>query len=416
MANTSVASRLKAHISTCYLVAPGCSSLEPLLVEGVETADDGVTPLCMLPPADFKRHMERKHGGNPVASAEVRAAQDAAQISSLQQRIDRSQARLELLTAGRAGGSSDAEGMAAKLRQRTVDDTRSAKLTAFMEARRRSIEPQPEDAAAKLLEAASAAHPTTAARPPSASETVVLASRQAAREKDLLAKEFSVHERFARIAKLEQESDAVQRQAQLELAEGQQRLNSISSKLMAARLAQKALDDASDAHARATESTALRNEQRRREIILQNERDEVHLRKEADWLSWRHKADQLREQEKSLVELSDLKSQALFTLVSSYREANVGAEYEKLKKLQLEFESHAHDIAERLKRETKGTGLALTALMTAASAVASRERIVFHGLEVLHQATLRPSCLTAPVMPVSKQPTLKSVGCQTGGV
>jgi hypothetical protein len=392
-----VAARVKAHISTAYIDADG---------RGVRALDGtGVSdrPDCMLSPAEF--HARTRADAAPAAASIGPSSRGARQttVEALREAETHAATVSEQLER-RRNDTAEQERLWLQKDWQAV----AAALFAVRQRRQERRDADRQELRAKLDRAYAKRGESGAAMAQFlALSRDTTATELRDREETAMADYVALHDRRERI--MVESAKRAEEQATRE-----EREHTVVTAVREARATAQREAAALEAKRLFEKELAKVAEVRRRNQELQRQRDAIQLREDVERGVWRGKADRLVEAETHLAQVATSKEQALHMLVNAHRENQIGARYGELKKLQLEFERHAAEIAILLQRETKGTGVALELVMAAAKDTAKKKRTIFHGLELLATATYVPSGITPTTAPAmdSNDGRYRSLGVQ----
>jgi hypothetical protein len=152
--------------------------------------------------------------------------------------------------------------------------------------------------------------------------------------------------------------------------------------------------------------------QRERESQLALEQTRIHVQQDIDRRNWEQvKNNAINASERAAREVRN-QQEALAHLVVDQESAKEEQLYTEMRALQSSFELRALELQAWIKNKYQ-VGSYLEKLMVAAKATAEKDKLMFHGLQLLQSATMLPSSLTSTATPAYDGPTTRTIGVLT---
>lgn len=375
----SVESRVKAHISTAYINADGRGTENTYAVDYAD---------CMKSPAEF-------------AKIQAGVGEDHLLLQDLERR------HAEVMRKSKEFEESLKQREAARLQGKVKG---AAALATAIDAQRLQMR---EDAQQKESAALDAAYHHRTANDEAMAKYESLLCESA--ESKLRRKEVEVRQRHERLAALasqgrQQQAKAVEQQQQRdsrirgiedrtvrEALDARQRQEDAAVQARAAAAARRAIADRTFQAQVAKDVDALQQAARDEEERIQA----LHRRKVAE--------------EQQVLAAVALRSKQQHDLAMRQAEGKICASYDRLRSLQLEHEAAAQLIQLEIQRNCNcDAGSFLEVLMLSARDASEAEGKLFHGLDLLCNATLQPSVGTPGVLPAAEAARVpRSIGTMT---
>lgn len=374
--NLSVESRVKAHISTPYIDADGRG------VEGAYAADYAD---CMKTPEEFRRIQNGQGADDALAKQLEEHCAALVERSKVFRKVmeDREAERKRGLAADAA--SSGIAVSAQRAHQIELDrDCDSAALDAAYHKRLESDLDM--DRYLRLL-----------------------VKSEESKARDL---EESVAQRHS---KLREAAEAARQQQRIALDDEKRRQAHLSGlkERMELEIAQQ--DEARclralNAQRKAELDDILRRRDREAQLALEHTR--IRVAQDVEARQWELvKRQAIDSAERAAAEVQKQQG-ALAHLVVEQEHTREAQLYEEMRALQASFEQRALELQSCIKNKYQ-VGSYLEKLMLAAKATAEKDKEIFHGLQLLHVATMLPSALTSPSLPAYEGPTTRTIGVLT---
>ena len=375
--NLSVESRVKAHISTPYIDADGRGTQN---VFASDYAD------CMKSPAEFAR-IQRGGGEDEVLLRELeyRHAQVVRKTQEFRDAVtQREAARLRAKAADAAALASSIDGQRAVQRE----DDRQRESAALDEAYHNRLES--DDAMEKY-------------------ERLLHESA----ESQLHRREVDVAERHKKLELIAKRTKDQQRQVIDDQKRRDDHLHDIEQRMVQAALDSQRRCETEREETERKAAVARSIADRMRQEKLQRDIDEVRrsAELEQETAAAAHRRKVADEQQALQAVTFHVKAQ--LDLSSRQAESSTAESYERLRLLQIQHEEAAQLIKLELQKHC-GRGSFLEVLMATARDKSESDGSIFHGLDLLCNATLKPSATTPSIMPVAEGARApKSVGTMT---